>query len=80
MAVTAGEGGEDFAKTAKNIARNAAEQAPAKAAEISEKIEKQAHAISKDAEPFSHDIADQFQKAAKVGRTSLAGAPNTGCS
>ena len=69
MAVTAGEGGEDLAKTAKDIARNAAEQAEPKAAELNEKIEKQAHAISENMEPWSHDMANEYQKAAKVGHT-----------
>ena len=74
VAVTAGEGGEDLAKTAKDIARSAAEQAQPKAAELTDKIEKQAHAISRDAEPWSHDIANEYQKAARVGACNT---PNT---
>ena len=66
VAVSASEGGEDFAQKAKDIVRDVADQAQPKAAELSEKIEQQAHAISKDAEPWSHDIADTYQKAAKV--------------
>ena len=64
--MSASEGGEDFAAKAKDIVRDVADQAQPKAAELSEKIERQAHAISKDAEPWSHDIADTYQKAAKV--------------
>ncbi len=61
-----GDGGENLAAMAKDIARNVAQQAEPKAAELNEKIEAKAAHISKNAEPWSKDVADTVQETAKA--------------
>ena len=60
------ETGESAAVNAEDVARKIAEQAEPKAAELNRKIEDKAADISGNAKGYSHDVANEYQKAAKV--------------
>ncbi len=60
------ETGDSAAVNAKDVARQIAEKVEPKADELTRKIEDKAADISANAEPYSHDVADEYQKAAKV--------------
>ena len=62
------QGGDKAAVSAVDVARTIADQAEPTAEKINQRIEKEAHELTANAEFHSKDVADEYQKGAKVSR------------
>ena len=60
------EGGDKAAVSAVDVAKQIADQAEPMAERINKKVEKEAHNLSANAEFHASDVADEYQKGAKV--------------
>lgn len=67
------EGGGKASVSAVDLAETIADKAEPTAARLNKKIESTAHDISSNAEFHSNDVADEYQKGAKVSLLSICG-------
>ena len=65
------EGGDTASVSAVDMAKQVADQAVPTADRINQKIEKQAHELTANAEFHSKDVANEYQKGAKVHSPSV---------
>ena len=66
------EGGDKASVSAVDMAKQVADQAVPTADRVNQKIEKQAHELTANAEFHAKDVANEYQKGAKVHPLSVA--------